>query len=51
MRYMFYCTPLFINGNIDTDSDVVDTDAYGEDNDDYVYRPLVKHKNYSLYSN
>ena len=29
---MFYCTPLFINGDID--NDVVDTDAYGEDNDD-----------------
>ena len=28
---------LFINGGIDTD--VVDTDAYGEDNDDdYVYK-------------
>ena len=28
---------LFINGDIDTD--VVDTDAYGEDNDDdYVYK-------------
>ena len=37
MGYMFYCTPLFINGDIDTD--VVDTDAYGEDNDDdYVYK-------------
>ena len=35
--YMFYCTNLFINGDIDTD--VVDTDAYGEDNDsDYVYK-------------
>ena len=32
----FYCTPLFINGDIDTD--VVDTNAYGEDNnEDYVY--------------
>ena len=37
MGHMLYCAPLFINGDIDTD--VVDTDAYGEDNDDdYVYK-------------
>ena len=37
MGYVFYCTPLFING--DNDTDVVDTEAYGEDNDDdYVYQ-------------
>ena len=37
MGYVFYCTPLFISGDIDTD--VVDTEAYGEDNDDdYVYK-------------
>ena len=28
------------NGNVDTDD--VDTDAYGEDNYDYFYRPLMK---------
>ena len=32
MGHMLYCAPLFINGDIDTD--VVDTDAYSEDNDD-----------------
>ena len=50
MGYMFYCTLLFINCNIEIDANVVDTVAYGEDNNDYVYRPLVKFKNYSIYS-
>ena len=37
MGHMFYCAPLFINGDIDTD--VVDSDAQHEDNDDdYVYQ-------------
>ena len=40
MRYMLFGTSLFTNGDID--ADVVDTYAYGEDNDDdYVYKPIV----------
>ena len=40
MGHMFYCAPLFIYCDV-TD---VDTDAHAKDN--YVYRPLVKYKNY-----
>ena len=37
MGYVFYCTPLFLNGDIDTG--VFVTEAYGEDDDDdYVYK-------------
>ena len=48
MRYMFYCSSIFIYCDVNTDD--VDTVAYAND-DDGVYRPTVKYMHSTLYIN